>query len=545
MVPLPDRVGAVEGALIEPWTCVAAAYQIAARTHLRSGGTLRFCGFADQPSLDFNGLRFGGVPERLGVPPPPPERDAQPPRQVTASGLHRANRVAVRAWCAHLGIPLRWQEDEPLPCGADDVVIVGAAPGARWMAQLFAELPYHAVVSVQSGRSDAGARLACDIGRIHYRGIRLVGREDGQLARAYAGATRTGLLAGGRAWFVGGGGPMGQMHVLLALAQRRPSAEVVVTDLSAVRLAALGERVAALGLRPPRLLQVGAQGQPSAGELRRLVGDGFDDIVLLAPTAAAAEQVAPALRAGGYLNVFAGVPEGGMARIPLRLITRGAVRMAGTTGSPLAATEHTLARVVEGTLRPATVLGALADLRHGGAALQAVASGRIAGKVVVLPAARGLGLKTLDELAATGPDWRAALGRDRQWSPAAETLCRTWFCHAGPDGSPGRVAGAAPSGGAESSGAGVRLGCFGERGGGRVLRFGRRAAAGCGAGASFVARGRVRVDAEGDPYRQAAATVPAVGRKCGQLAAQQIDYPRGRGDRQYAGPFGGAHAQQE
>ena len=425
LVPLPDEVGAVEAALIEPWTCVVAAYQVTARTHLRSGGELRVIGFPDQPPLDLAGVRFGGVPERLGVPLPPPERDAPPPRQVTAAGLNRANRAAVEAWCARWDVPLRWQ-DAPLPRGGDDVVIAGTPPEGEWMAHLFAGLPRHAVVSIHAA-AVGGRLLACDIGRIHYQGIRVVGRGDGGVAQAYAGATRESLAPGGSAWFVGGGGPMGQMHVLLALSRPDPPATVVVTDLSAQRLATLGERAAALGLPAPVLRQVGGEGGSTDQELSRIAGDGFDDIVLLAPSAAAAEHAAPFLRAGGYLNVFAGVPEGSMTSLPLHMIAGGGVRVAGTTGSPLAATEQTLARVTEGTLQPATVLGALADLDHGRIALQAVATGSIAGKVVVLPSARGLGFKTLDALAAEDTEWQRALGEHQHWSPEAEDLCRVRF----------------------------------------------------------------------------------------------------------------------
>ena len=425
LVPLPDQVGAVEGALIEPWTCVVAAYQVAARTHLRSGGTLRLIGFPDQPPLDLAGVRFGAVPERLGVPLPPSERDAPPPRQVTAAGLNRANRAAVEAWCARLGIPLTWQ-DAPLPQGADDVVVAGTPPGDEWMARLFAGLPRHAVVSIHAAAGADPGRLAIDLGRIHYQGIRVVGRGDGDVARAYAGATREALAPGGSAWFVGGGGPMGQMHVLLALSQPDPPATVVVTDLSAQRLAALGERAAALRLPAPHLLKVDEEDGSLDRSLRGLAGCGFDDIVLLAPSVAAAQHAAPFLRAGGYLNVFAGVPEGSTISLPFHMITGGGVRVAGTTGSPLAATEQTLARVTERTLEPATVLGALADLAHGRIALQAVATGSIAGKVVVLPSARDLGFQTLDEL-ATRNEWRAALGPAGQWSRAAEELCRTRF----------------------------------------------------------------------------------------------------------------------
>ena len=423
LVALPAQVGAVEGALIEPWTCVVAAYQIAARTHLRSGGTLRLYGFADQPRLDFAGVAFGAVPERLGVPLPPPDPRARPPRRITASGLNRANRAVIEAWAGELGVAVSWRQTAP-PRGADDVVIAGTPPAGDWMGGLFGDLPRHAVVSLHpAGRPAADRMLACDIGRIHYQGIRLVGRCDGSVAAAYAGATRQRLAPRGRAWFVGGGGPMGQMHVLLALAQPHPPAVVVVTDLSPERLQALGERAAALGLPAPILLPGGGERPRVDAELRRLAPDGFDDVVLLAPSTVAAEHAARFLGAGGYLNVFAGVAEGSLARLPLHLIAAGGVRVAGTTGSPLAATVETLAMVAEGKLRPATVLGALADLRHGRAAVEAVAEGSIAGKVVLLPFARDLGLQTLAALAAARPAWRRALAGGSHWSRAAERLC--------------------------------------------------------------------------------------------------------------------------
>ena len=226
---------------------MVAAYQIGARTHLRSGGTLRFSGFADQPLLDLAGVRFGGVPERLGVPPPPPEPSAPPPRQVTAGDLSCANRAAVEEWCAGLGIPLLWQDTAP-PRGADDVVIAGTPPGDEWMAQMFADLPRHAVVSVHAAAGSEGRRLACDIGRIHYQGIRVVGRGDGSVAQRVRGEPRAQGLAPG----VDGRGSWAaaarwdRCTFLLALSQPRSAGHRGGhRPVSAERLAALGERVAA------------------------------------------------------------------------------------------------------------------------------------------------------------------------------------------------------------------------------------------------------------------------------------------------------------
>ena len=453
LVALPAQVGAVEGALIEPWTCVVAAYRIAARTHLRSGGTVRLYGFSDQPPLDLGGVTFGAVPERLGVPLPAADPLAPPPRQIAASGLNRANRAVVEAWAGELGVAVTWQEPAR-PRGADDVVIAGIPPAGDWMARLFMDLPRHAVVSLHPLRRPAADRtLACDLGRIHYQGIRLVGRCDGNVAAAYAGATRQGLSPGGRAWFVGGGGPMGQMHVLYALAQPHPPAVVVVTDRSPERLQALGERAAALGLPAPILLPVGGARPRVDAELRRLAADGFDDVVLLAPSTAAAEHAVRFLGADGYLNVFAGVAEGSSARLPLHLIAGAGVRVAGTTGSPLAATVETLAMVAEDRLHTGMVLSALADLQHGRAAVEAVAEGSIAGKVVLLPFARHLGLQTLDSLAAARPAWRQALAGGRHWSRVAERLCGAeWGYPAGArGGDPESGAAPQPAAGQESA----------------------------------------------------------------------------------------------
>lgn len=423
LIALPDQISSVDGALIEPWTCVAAAYKISARTHFRTNGSLRFYGFPGQPLLDLSGISFGPVPERLGVAIQSGPLAAPPSRNIIASCLNRVNQERLEKWAGKLGIPITCNND-PSPKKADDVVVMGIPPTEDWMAGLFSCLVRHSVISIHASPASANDHsISCDFSRIHYQGIRIVGRSDGNIAKAYSSATRQQLIAKGASWFVGGAGPMGQMHVLMALACQQPPETILVTDKSEKRLNALSERVSDLGLREPILWRVKGEDTPTNADIARIAPDGFDDIVILAPSFTAAQHATQFIGPGGYVNIFAGFPESSFVRIPLDLISTHSVRIAGTTGSPLSVMEKTLSLVTEGKLSPSVVLSAISDLKNGRRAVEAAAAGNIPGKIVVLPFVQNLGFQTLDNLSATKPIWRRALGGGRYWSSDAEALC--------------------------------------------------------------------------------------------------------------------------
>ena len=65
--------------------------------------------------------------------------------------------------------------------------------------------------------SEPDVELPVDVGKVHYRKMELVGSMDGDVAASYRANTRETLRPGGKAWFVGGAGPMGQMHVIKAI----------------------------------------------------------------------------------------------------------------------------------------------------------------------------------------------------------------------------------------------------------------------------------------------------------------------------------------
>jgi hypothetical protein len=124
-----------------------------------------------------------------------------------------------------------------------------------------------------------------DVGRVHYHRWLYVGSTTTDIASAYRNCpVRSNLKAGGRAWFVGAGGPMGRMHVQRAIEFANPPASILCTDVSDMRLDELCDSFAA---------QAAGKGieficlnplNEADSEAKRAAFDhaGFDDIVVLA-----------------------------------------------------------------------------------------------------------------------------------------------------------------------------------------------------------------------------------------------------------------------
>ena len=83
-------------------------------------------------------------------------------------------------------------------------------------------------------------KVNVDVGRVHYHRWVYVGSAGNDIAAAYHDfPVRSTLRPGGRAWFVGAGGPMGRMHVQRAIEFANPPATIVCTDVSDMRLGEL------------------------------------------------------------------------------------------------------------------------------------------------------------------------------------------------------------------------------------------------------------------------------------------------------------------
>ncbi|MBQ7525491.1 MAG: alcohol dehydrogenase catalytic domain-containing protein, partial [Abditibacteriota bacterium] len=65
LIPMADETGYAEAALVEPWTCVVAAYRIEPRRNFKPGGTLLYVGCDNGDYSVAEGLCEAGKPAKI------------------------------------------------------------------------------------------------------------------------------------------------------------------------------------------------------------------------------------------------------------------------------------------------------------------------------------------------------------------------------------------------------------------------------------------------------------------------------------------------
>jgi threonine dehydrogenase-like Zn-dependent dehydrogenase len=406
LLPAAAKTGRVEAALVEPWTCVIASYQIKARTAPKPGGVLYLAGSPEgQVTLDLDGMEAGKYVT------------------IAADGLSPDNAAKLGALARRLG---RIVQQGPAGLRPSDVVCAGTPSRERFLS-LQELVDADAVIGIHT--SAAKVDLPVDVGRVHYRAMRLVGSTDGRVRAAYADNPRETLKPGGKAWFVGGAGPMGTMHVIKAIMDDKGPATVLVTDMSDERLANLAHLVSILTKKGGRNVDLTVRNAKSVAPAELAAFGGFDDVVGLVPVPAIITDASRWLGKDGVYNIFAGVKVGTIAELPLEPIVAGKVRVTGSSGSPLAAMRDTLALTESGRLATVLSLAAVGDMASASRGLQALIDNTYAGKVVVFPFADGMGLKSIAEVAKELPDLATRLLDGQYWTNEAEAafLESRWF----------------------------------------------------------------------------------------------------------------------
>jgi D-arabinose 1-dehydrogenase-like Zn-dependent alcohol dehydrogenase len=309
--------------------------------------------------------------------------------------------------------------------GPTDVVIAGT-PDRDSFSRLAHAIEPDGVLGVHTSAPDV--ELPVDVGKVHYRKMELVGSTDGRVAASYTSNNRETIVPRGRAWFVGGAGPMGQMHVIKAVMDPNGPSEILVTDLSDERLDSLKHLVTLLCKDRHCDVPIAFENPKDlpADELDTfLTGKypgGFDDVVVLVPVSAIISQAAHYLAPHGLLNIFAGVKVGTITDLPFGAIVRDRVRVMGSSGSPLAAMRDTLGLTESGKLSTSYSLAAIGDMGSAAKGLKALMDNAYTGKVVIFPFAHGMGLKSIKEIARDLPDVAPLLLDGQYWTRAAEAV---------------------------------------------------------------------------------------------------------------------------
>ena len=106
----------------------------------------------------------------------------------------------------------------------------------------------------------------------------------------------------------------------------------------------------------------------------------------------------------GLINIFAGIPATVTGEIDLDAYIEKQLYFIGTSGSTLDDMKLMLSKVESGRLDTNLSVAAISGLEGATAGIRAVENRSIAGKIIVYPACRDLGLVRLEELAEKMPD---------------------------------------------------------------------------------------------------------------------------------------------
>lgn len=408
LIPVNEekKKGYAEIALAEPWACVVAAYTLKYRTSIKSGGTLWVVGAGGQKDYTISaGFDSQSHPARLLL-----------------SNVPAKLATWLKTRAAELNIEVTDVPDVSAPPleFVDDIVVLGANPDL--IETVSPHLELHGVLAVLADEA-MPRKVNVDVGRVHYHRWVYVGSTGLDVAGAYQDVpVRSTLKKGGRALFVGAGGPMGRMHVQRAIEFNDPPAVIVCSDVSDMRLGELSDSYAAQakarGIEFVCLNPMNKEAYQAAMAPFRAAG--FDDVVVLAPVPAVISDAAAYLGQKGVMNVFAGVARGTTTALDISDTYLKNARVIGHSASVMDDMQLVLEKTYAGELAPIRSVAAVGSLSAAKEGLKAVKDATLAGKVIIYPNIKELPLTPLAELKDRLPSVYALLNDRGEWTKEAE-----------------------------------------------------------------------------------------------------------------------------
>ncbi len=413
LLPVSDDLGYAEASLLEPWGCVMAAYTQRRRLEPKPGGIMWIVGRpGDERAYQFSaGLDAPAIIVLTDVPASVRALAGKTGGQIVVrDGLQPADYAALAA---------EFTEGR----GFDDIVALDPRSAAA-VGELARHIARRGTLNLV-GETPLDGLVNADVGRLHYDYIVFAGNRGPDIAASYGEArNRCELRAGGTAVFVGAGGPMGQMHVQRALELPNGPQQVIATEVSNERLAALRASFDPLAEQNGRRLWVINPTEPGAS-LRDLVmevtgGRGADDVIVSVPVAGLMAEGATLMNPDGMLVLFAGVPNGTLAPLDLSMVYLHNAQYTGTSGLTMNDQVLVMQRALDKSLSPGRSVAAIGGMPAALEGIEALMNGRYPGKIVIFPQIIDLPLLGLDELREQMPEVAEKLGAGDVWTPAAE-----------------------------------------------------------------------------------------------------------------------------
>jgi L-sorbose 1-phosphate reductase len=406
LIPVEPTSGYAESALTEPWACVIAAYRLEYRPSIREKGTLWIIGTGiDRPYTISSGFDAAHHPSRLLLTDVPSAFDSWLRREAETLGIEVFD------------VP---DASKPPFDTVDDIILLGADPDrVEQTSPFLAPFGVYAIAAEEK----MPRKVAVDVGRVHYSRWVYVGTTGTDLAAAYHEIpVRSKFKPGGKAWFVGAGGPIGRMHVQAAISFSEGPSTIVCTDVSDARLddlcTSFADEAHSKGIEWVCLNPNNKEHYDAV--MAQYFEEGFDDIIVLVPVPPVISDAAEHAAQEGVINVFAGVNKGTTANLDLSDVYLKQVRMIGHSGSNMIDMHITLEKSSSKELsrnRSVAAVGSLNAAREG---LMAVKNTVYPGKVVIYPNIKEMPLTAITDLKDILPSVYAKLKDGREWTNEAE-----------------------------------------------------------------------------------------------------------------------------
>jgi threonine dehydrogenase-like Zn-dependent dehydrogenase len=389
LLPVGEELSGSAVALVEPWACVEDAYASTERTSLKAGGHMLVVADVDVPEKTFRDLfsRYEKPARITWVSKSPAPVESSVP-------IKKAKNTAGLADAAY-----------------DDVIYFGSVPEV--VETLFAKIALKGLLNIVLCGGKFSRDVVTMVGRVHYGGIRIIGTAGSNPADSIKIIPQTDeIRSGDKINVIGAGGPMGMMHVIRNICQGVEGVSVFGSDVDDGRLAALTKIAAPLA-------EKNGVEYKTYNPTRQESPGAFDYTAIMAPIPALVAAAVHDSAERGLINIFAGIPATVTGQIDLDTYIEKRLYFIGTSGSTLDDMKLMLSKVEAGRLDTNLSVAAISGLEGATAGIRAVESRSIAGKIIVYPACRNLGLVTLHELAEKMPDVAKCLN-EGIWTKEAE-----------------------------------------------------------------------------------------------------------------------------
>ena len=389
LVPATEDLARSAIALAEPWACVEDAYVTPERQKIKDGGRMLIAADARVDAALLNDLfdKYGkpGTLTWAGKTQVPENLDM---KISTTGSISEFDDAAF-----------------------DDVVYFGSDPSV--VEEIFSKIGLNGLFNIVLCGETLGREITFFVGRMHYGGIRIVGTAGPRPADSMEYIPETGeIRTGDKINIIGAAGPMGIMHVVRNLCQGVEDVQVYAADVDPERMNALSKIAGPLAKKNNVFYKAyDPRSEKIEGE--------FDYAALMAPVPALLAQTVKTCGQRALINIFAGIPGTVEGTLDLDRYIQQQQYFIGTSGSTLDDMKMVLEKVVSGQLDTNLSVGAVCGLEGAIDGIRAVENRTIAGKILVYPECRGLGLTALEDLERALPEVAAELVNGH-WTLQAE-----------------------------------------------------------------------------------------------------------------------------